>query len=200
MGPIDDRVPVFAKNTLRAIDIPDGVTTEQITEKFSEYGELTDLYEPPVGDDPERITGKKRAVLTYRYGQSGEAALKALGEEFEWDGKTVTLSHGRNRDRPRWRRSIYVGNLERNADYDDMVEALEAHFGQYGEILSTRLVRNHDYGNLRGFGFIEFLYRRSIYAALDSDDALFEGRNLVVKLRDKPPQRDFNQQGPPRDE
>ena len=63
-----------------------------------------------------------------------------------------------------------------------MVEALEAHFGQYGEILSLRLIRDRNYDNLRGFGFIEFLYRRSVYEALDSDGAMFEGRELSVKM------------------
>ena len=94
----------------------------------------------------------------------------------------MTLQFARNRDRPRWRRSIFVGNLERNADYDEMVEALEAHFGQYGEVLSIRLVRNPTYDNLRGFAFIEFLHRRCVYEALDSDGAMFEGRELSVKL------------------
>ena len=68
LGPIDDRVPTHATNRLRVIDLPEGVTAEQISAKFSEYGELTDLYEPSVGDDPEHYTGKKRAFLTFRHG------------------------------------------------------------------------------------------------------------------------------------
>ena len=69
--------------------------------------------------------------------ESGHKAFEELGNEFDWDGTAVKISHERHEDRPRWRRSIYVGNLERNAAEEEMIEALNSHFQQYGEILST---------------------------------------------------------------
>jgi RNA recognition motif-containing protein len=53
LGPIDDRVPYFAKNRVRVFDIPDSVTTEQISEKFGKFGEIRSVYEPEVDPDHE---------------------------------------------------------------------------------------------------------------------------------------------------
>ena len=53
LGPIDDRVPYFAKNRVRIFDIPDSVTTEQISEKFGKFGEIRSVYEPEVDPDHE---------------------------------------------------------------------------------------------------------------------------------------------------
>ena len=90
--------------------------------------------------------------------------------------------------------SIYVGNLSRQLSQEEMEEALEAHFNQYGEILSYILPRDRDTDRLRGFGFIEFLKRGSIFAALDSHEALFEGRTMIVKLRERPERREDREQ------
>ncbi len=67
-------------------------------------------------------------------------------------------------------------------------EQVEAFFSRFGEVLNTRLVRN-DMGNLRGFGFVEFLERSSVYDALEADEEEFGGRLLQVKQTEKPKRR-----------
>lgn len=101
------------------------------------------------------------------------------------------MAHERNRDRPRWRRSIFIGNLERNMEQDEMDEAIRSHFEQYGEILTTVVLQSRRFeGQLMGYAFLEFLHRRSCYEALESNEVMFLGRNMLVKMREEPKPRD----------
>ena len=69
---------------------------------------------------------------------------------------------------------------------------MEEFFSRFGEVLVTRLVRN-DMGNLRGFGFVEFLERSSVYDALEADEEEFGGRLIQVKQTERPKRREPRQ-------
>lgn len=48
-------------------------------------------------------------------------------------------------------RTLYVGNLP----WTTTAEDLEQVFGQYGEVLSSRIITDRQTGRSRGFGFVE---------------------------------------------
>jgi RNA recognition motif-containing protein len=72
---------------------------------------------------------------------------------------------------------IYVGNLS----YQTEEPQLEQLFSSLGEVASVRLVRDHETGRSRGFGFVEMNDDEQARAACDAlNQQEFEGRRLTV--------------------
>lgn len=72
---------------------------------------------------------------------------------------------------------IYVGNLS----YQTEEPQLEQLFSSLGEVASVRLVRDHETGRSRGFGFVEMNDDAQGRAACDAlNQQEFEGRRLTV--------------------
>jgi RNA recognition motif-containing protein len=72
---------------------------------------------------------------------------------------------------------IYVGNLSFNTEEPQ----LEQLFSSLGDVASVRLVRDHETGRSRGFGFVEMnddTQGRAACEALNQQE--FEGRRLTV--------------------
>jgi RNA recognition motif-containing protein len=72
---------------------------------------------------------------------------------------------------------IYVGNLS----YRTEEPQLEQLFASLGQVASVRLVRDHETGQSRGFGFVEMDNEDQGRAACEAlDQREFEGRRLTV--------------------
>jgi RNA recognition motif-containing protein len=72
---------------------------------------------------------------------------------------------------------IYVGNLSYNTEEPQ----LEQLFSSVGQVSSVRLVRDHETGRSRGFGFVEMTDDEQGRAACDTlNQQEFEGRRLTV--------------------
>ena len=69
---------------------------------------------------------------------------------------------------------LYVGNLPFKATESEVEEL----FGQYGKVLSVKLITDREPGRLRGFGFVEMEDASEAMSALDGHD--LGGRNLRV--------------------
>ena len=69
---------------------------------------------------------------------------------------------------------LYVGNLPFKATENE----LEDLFGQYGKVLSVKLITDRETGRPRGFGFIEMEDGSEAISALDGHD--LGGRNIRV--------------------
>jgi|ERR1044072_830310 len=89
---------------------------------------------------------------------------------------------------------IYVGNLSFGTE-EPQIQQL---FSSLGDVSSVRLVRDHETGRSRGFGFVEMnddTQGRAACQALDQQE--FEGRRLTVNEA-KPQERregSFNRGG-----
>jgi len=73
--------------------------------------------------------------------------------------------------------NIYVGNLLRKTNEDDLRQAFEA----YGQVTSTKIISDRETGDSRGFGFVEMPNNqeaRSALSGLDGKD--LQGRTLKV--------------------
>ena len=72
---------------------------------------------------------------------------------------------------------IYVGNLA----YRVRERHLREEFAQFGEIDQLRIIKNHDTGRSKGFGFVTFKDDSSAAAALSLHGYEYQGRSLVVR-------------------
>ncbi|RAP27128.1 RNA-binding protein [Candidatus Marinamargulisbacteria bacterium SCGC AG-333-B06] len=77
---------------------------------------------------------------------------------------------------------IYVGNL----DYQMSDEDLKSEFASYGEIQDVIVIKDHETGRSKGFGFVTFAEESALEKALELDGQEIRGRQLRVnKARPK---------------
>ncbi len=85
-------------------------------------------------------------------------------------------------------KNIYVGNLPWSASEEDV----KAAFGEFGEVISVKLISDRETGRPRGFGFVEMEDDGAIKAIESLDGTDFGGRNLKVneaRPREERPRR-----------
>lgn len=70
---------------------------------------------------------------------------------------------------------------------------MKDYFSEIGEVLTSRIATDPTNGRPRGFGFIQFLEKRSQYEAVKRDGEVFMGRELAIKAAEEPRRRE--QQG-----
>ena len=74
--------------------------------------------------------------------------------------------------------NLYIGNL----NYKIRERELQALLGQFGEIVSLRVVTDRGTGRSKGFGFIEFAEAEAGKKAIEAlNETEFEGRPLILK-------------------
>ena len=70
---------------------------------------------------------------------------------------------------------IFLGGLPRNCTE----ETLTQYFTKFGEIIETTVVRDHETGNPRGFGFIKFKDPDSVQTALAAGQHTIDGKQVI---------------------
>lgn len=81
--------------------------------------------------------------------------------------------------------NIYVGNLPREANEEDLRKAFES----FGEITSAKIITDRFTGDSRGFGFVEMSNNSEAQAAISGLDGKdLKGRAL--KVNEARPRRD----------
>ncbi len=84
-------------------------------------------------------------------------------------------------------KKIYVGNLS----FDITDSELEEAFSQFGEIVSTVVVKDRDSGRSKGFGFIEFAQEADAQQAKEAMNGKeLSGRAIKVDDAREPRSRD----------
>ncbi len=74
-------------------------------------------------------------------------------------------------------KKLYVGNLS----YDLSDEELKDHFNQAGNVTSANVIRYHDTGRSKGFGFVEMASEEEAKKAIDMFNGQeLKGRKMVV--------------------
>ena len=73
---------------------------------------------------------------------------------------------------------IYVGNLPNQITETD----LKTHFSRAGEVVSVKILRDHQSGQMRGFAFVEMSTRREAQKAISMlNKQNFMEKELLVK-------------------
>ena len=74
-------------------------------------------------------------------------------------------------------KKLYVGNLS----YDLSDDELKDHFSQAGNVISANVIRYHDTGRSKGFGFVEMASEEEAQKAIDMFNGQeLKGRKMVV--------------------
>ena len=77
---------------------------------------------------------------------------------------------------------IYVGNL----DYKMTDEDLRSDFSSYGDIQDVIVIKDHETGRSKGFGFVTFTEESAVEKAIELDGQELRGRQVRVnKARPK---------------
>ena len=77
---------------------------------------------------------------------------------------------------------IYVGNL----DYKMTDEDLRSDFSSYGDIQDVIVIKDHETGRSKGFGFVTFAEESAVEKAIELDGQELRGRQVRVnKARPK---------------
>ncbi|KAI8897970.1 hypothetical protein BC833DRAFT_591528 [Globomyces pollinis-pini] len=83
---------------------------------------------------------------------------------------------------------IFVGNLSWGIHGED----LASHFGQYGDVVDSIVLKDRETGRSRGFGFVTFSSTESADAAITGMDGQdLDGRQLRVNLANARPAEQF---------
>lgn len=73
--------------------------------------------------------------------------------------------------------NIFVGNLPFQATESALMEL----FGEYGEVVSAKLIKDKETGQLKGFGFVEMSSKEEAMEAMEKLNGFeFMGRKLTV--------------------
>ncbi len=90
-------------------------------------------------------------------------------------------------------KKLYVGNLS----YSTTEESLGNCFAQFGEVVSTAVIKDRASGQSKGFGFVELADEAAAYKAIeDLNGKEFEGRRIRVNVAEDRPRRPrFNREG-----
>jgi cold-inducible RNA-binding protein len=89
-------------------------------------------------------------------------------------------------------KKLYVGNLLYETSDDDLKDL----FGQVGPVVSASVVRYHDSGRSKGFGFVEMENDDDAQKAVDQHNGQdYKGRKLVVSEARPPKPRSFDGNG-----
>jgi len=74
-------------------------------------------------------------------------------------------------------KKLYVGNLPYSCDD----EALQSKFGEFGQVISARVIMDRDSGRSKGFGFVEMEDDNAANTAIERlNGAEFMGRQMNV--------------------
>lgn len=79
--------------------------------------------------------------------------------------------------------TVYVGNLLYRTSKEDLIELLRP----FGEVISARIILDHDTHKSKGYGFVEMHSRSALQAISELDGLEFQGRTLrVTEAKDSP--------------
>lgn len=73
-------------------------------------------------------------------------------------------------------KTLYVGNLPWSTSSEELTDF----FGQYGNVVGSRIITDRETGRSRGFGFVEVDAEDSERLAEELNGAEFNGRALTV--------------------
>ncbi len=89
-------------------------------------------------------------------------------------------------------KKLYVGNLL----YEISDEDLKEYFSQSGTVVSASVIRYHDSGRSKGFGFVEMETEEGAQKAIDTLNGQdLKGRKLIVSEARPPRPRNFDRGG-----
>lgn len=169
-------------------NLPFDVDGESLAQLFQEAGviEIAEVIY-------DRMTSRSRGFgfVTMRTVEEAEKAVE-LFNQYDLGGRLLTVNiaapKGSRPERaPREPGNrIYIGNISWNVTSSQ----LEEMFGDYGKVVSARIVSDRDTGRSRGFGFVEMSTESEMNKAIANLDGVdLDGRAIKVNAAEERPRR-----------
>lgn len=169
-----------AKNKIFVGGLPQGLSDADVARYFSAWGNVQKC---TIHIDPQTGASKGFCFVTF---DSSAAAEKVMAyDSHEIGGKWVEVSHasadGKRVDGQRgstdqaMMRKLFVAGMP----YDINEDAVSEYFSHYGEVKDCRLQR-FDNGDLRGFGFVNFVSKESVDKVLAAGTLYWGDRKLEI--------------------
>ncbi|KAM8843090.1 RNA-binding protein 34 [Synchiropus picturatus] len=180
-----------SKRTVFVGNLPLSCTKKTLLNLFRPSGPIESVrFRSVVREDPtmslklatiKRKTHPKKqslnAYVVFKEESAVATAIKRNGTELEKDFHIRVDRVTAESKQHDHRRSVFVGNLS----FEIKESVFRHHFEECGDIEAVRLVRDHNSGLGKGFGYILFESADSVQLALKLDGSKLEGRSIRVK-------------------
>ncbi|XP_037073000.1 RNA-binding protein 34-like [Pollicipes pollicipes] len=189
-NPVKPKNLVHERRTVFVGNLPLGVRRAEVRKFFMQYApvESLRLRSAPRLDSKKPI---RMSVITKRFSterssfnayvrfvseeDAARAAAAANGVLFKEHRLRVNASMSSERPDPR--RAVFVGGLPLNVEDDH----LWAHFGECGDIVSVRVIRDSLSSVGKGFGYVNFGDEQAAHRALKLNGSEMGGRHIRVQ-------------------
>jgi len=183
-------------------NLPEGSTTESVTELFAKFGEITSSVVKS-SELKDKKTGASRlgffAYVNFKEPAQAAAAIEALNNTDVGGSKLFVAKHQSSEERNREKEekaklyrqeqekdragaqgcNLYIKHVHDSVDD----ERLRAEFIKFGDIKSVRIMRDKDSKKSRGFGFVCFnTQEEATKAVAEMNNHILEGKPLYVAI------------------
>jgi len=150
-------------------------TPEQLEERFSEFGPVSNIYVPM-----DKYSGEPRGFAFLALAPADAEKAIAACDGTELDGRTievkVSLPRGSKAPNRKNETKLYIGNIS----FDTEQETLRELFEDYGPIVDLYCPLDANTGRPRGFAFVTLEPENAIRAIEEVDGWEVDGRMLRV--------------------
>ncbi|KAI3854304.1 hypothetical protein MKX03_002274 [Papaver bracteatum] len=168
---------------LYVCNLPRSVGDSDLTEMFKPYGPIQSI---EVARNPETGISKGWSYVVMSSLSEAKAAIMALdGSDVDGREMRVKFSNAMvvKRVLEAAKKKIYVGNLA----WSVKPEELKIHFGQFGTVVSARVLYNRKAGKNRVYAFLSFSTDSECQAAISGANGTeLQGRKMTVRQVVKP--------------
>jgi RNA recognition motif-containing protein len=165
-------------------NLPYDIDRDELSEFFSAYGDLQDIYIPTNADTG---SGRGFAFLTLKEEDANRAVSDANGKEF--NGRPLVVNEplqagerparsSRNNNNNSNNVKLYVGNLS----FYTVRETLQEIFEEFGTVIDCYMPEDPETGGTRGFGFVTMSKDAADRAVAEIDGCEVDGRAIRVNV------------------
>ncbi|GAX10717.1 hypothetical protein FisN_14Lh233 [Fistulifera solaris] len=165
-------------------NLPYDIDRDELSEFFSVYGDLQDIYIPTNADTG---SGRGFAFLTFKEEDANRAVSDANGKEL--NGRPLVVNEplqagerparpARNNNNNDDRVKLYVGNLS----FYTVRETLQEIFEEFGTVIDCYMPEDPETGGTRGFGFVTMPKDAANRAVAEIDGCEVDGRAIRVNV------------------
>lgn len=159
----------FPVHRVYASDIPANITDKQIEEKFSIYGEITELENSEV----DEVENYKSVFVTFKNTEDAMDAINSKFGEITFEANVVKICEAVPK-----KSQIFVGGLKPETDEED----LSAFFSKFGNVCESVLKTDNRTGLSRCFAFVTFVDSNKVVKGLLKDRFIeMYGKRIEVK-------------------
>lgn len=168
------------KRTAFVVNLPYGISDEDIQEKFSPYGTILQVRQAFSGSRPKGF-----GYVEFESAESVQSAIDALHGK-TWVGRQLSVSVSNPPKVNRGREAtgtetftVFVRNFPK-LEMEVLRQKLLSHFADCGVVEEVRLAHDRQ-GELKNFAYVQFQQEASVEKALRLHKQKFEGKTLTVE-------------------